>query len=176
MNVEVEIRSFISKEKYERLLDFFKENAKLIEEDNQESYYFNCEKDLRTQRDSKGCKIWMKEGNIHDELREEVEVRFDRKDFEKVNEIFIRLGYGVEIKWFRKRYRFDWEGINVSLDYTKGYGYILELEKMSGENGNDEILYLLKSKLKEIDVEETSKEEFNKKFDYYKNNWRELIK
>ena len=42
-NIEVEIRSFISKEKYEELLEFFKQNAELVKEDFQETHYFDCE-------------------------------------------------------------------------------------------------------------------------------------
>jgi len=100
MNIEVEIRSFISKEKYESLLDFFRQNADLIKEDYQETYYFDSEEDLRTQKNSEGSKIWLKKGKIHDDAREEIEVRFSGDDFEKVNDIFGSLGYGVEVKWF----------------------------------------------------------------------------
>jgi len=175
MNIEVEIRSFISKDKYETLLEFFRKNVDLVREDYQETFYFDSEVDLRTQKNNYGSKIWLKKGKIHDNAREEIEVRFGRDDFGRINDIFGSLGYGIEIKWFRKRFQFDWEGIKVCLDYTKGYGYIIELEKMSDEVGKYEVLELLKSKLKELNVEETSKEEFNKKFDNYKNNWRELV-
>ena len=41
MNIEVEIRSFISKERYEELLEFFKKEGKFISEDYQETYYFD---------------------------------------------------------------------------------------------------------------------------------------
>jgi len=176
MNIEVEIRSFISKEKYESLSEFFKQNAKLVKEDYQETYYFDSEQDLRTQKNNQGSKIWLKKGKIHDDAREEIEVRFDGDNFDKVNEIFEVLGYGVEIKWFRKRFQFDWLGVKVCLDYTKGYGHIIELEKMADDDdGKIEALNLLRGKLKELEVEETSKEEFNRKFEYYKSNWRELV-
>jgi uncharacterized protein YjbK len=39
-NIEAEIRSFISKEQYDSLLDFFKTNAKFLKEDFQETFYF----------------------------------------------------------------------------------------------------------------------------------------
>ena len=175
MNIEVEIRSFISKDKYESLLEFFRKNAELVKEDYQETFYFDSEVDLRTQKNNYGSKIWLKKGKIHDNAREEIEVRFERDSFDKVNEIFRSLGYGIEIKWYRKRFQFEWEGIKVCLDHTKGYGYIIELEKMSDESRKEVVLNLLRDRLKELRVEETSKEEFNKKFEDYKNNWRELV-
>jgi uncharacterized protein YjbK len=56
--IEVEVRSFISKEKYEELLNFFKQNSKiLVEDDYQESYYFNCKEDLRIQKNKFYSKI-----------------------------------------------------------------------------------------------------------------------
>ena len=60
MNIEVEVRSFISKEQYEQLLKFFKKNAKLIKEDYQETFYFDSDQDLRIQRNKFFSKIWLK--------------------------------------------------------------------------------------------------------------------
>lgn len=81
------------------------------------------------------------------------------------------LGYKIEIKWFRKRHSFKWEDIDVALDYTKGYGYIIELEKMATENQKEKIFEYLRDKLQELDIKLTPKEEFNKKYQYYKQNW-----
>jgi len=174
-NIEVEVRSFISKEEYGRLLDFFKKNAKLIKEDYQETYYFNSEKDLRIQRNKFFSKIWLKEGKIHDDWREEIEIKCDKEDFEKLERVFMALGFNIEIKWFRKRYQFDWKGIKVCVDYTKGYGYILELEKICSKEEKEKTLEILKQKLKELNIKPTPKEEFEKRFQYYKENWKKLI-
>ena len=175
MSIEVEIRSFISKEKFDALLDFFKKNASLVKEDYQETFYFDCDQDLRIQRNNFFSKICLKKGNIHDNYREEIEIKFDRDEFEKLEKLFLSLGYNVEIKWFRKRFEFKWDDIKVCLDYTKGYGYIIELEKICSENKKESELEKLKQKLKSLGVEITPKEEFNKKFLYYKKNWRSLV-
>ena len=98
MNIEVEIRSFISKEKFNDLLDFFKKNASLIKEDYQETFYFDCDQDLRIQRNNFFSKICLKKGNIHDNYREEIEIKFDLDEFEKIEKLFLSLGYNVEIK------------------------------------------------------------------------------
>jgi len=174
-NIEVEIRSFISEKKYKELLEFFKQNAKFVKEDFQETHYFDCEQDLRIQKNNFGSKIWMKKGKIHDNIREEIEIKTDNKDFEKLGELFNQLGNSVEIKWLRDRKQFDWQGIKVCLDYTKGYGYIIELEKMSSEEDKEKILKDLKKKLEELNIEITPREEFEKAYTNYKKNWKELI-
>jgi len=176
MVIEVELRSFLDKEKYDELLEFFKQNAELLKDDYQMSYYFDCDEDLRIQKNKFFSKVWLKKGAMHDEAREEVEIKFPVEDFDKLEQLFLGLGNKVEIKWFRDRKQFDWGGINVSLDYTRGYGYILELERQVDNKVDKEIaLVELRKKFVELGVEITPKEKFEDRFKYYKENWKELV-
>jgi predicted adenylyl cyclase CyaB len=175
MHIETEIRSLIPEEKFNELLNFFKKNASLIKEDYQETYYFDCDKDLRIQRNNFYSKIWMKKGKIHDDHREEIEIKFDKNEFENLEKLFLSLGYNIEIKWFRKRIKFKWKDITVCLDFTKGYGYIIELEKICTEDTKIQELENLKQKLKALDIKITPKAEFKRKFLYYKENWKSLV-
>lgn len=175
-NIEVEIRSFITKEKFQELLDFFKKNAELTKKDFQETHYFDCEQDLRIQKNNSGSKIWLKKGKLHDDAREEIEIKTDKENFQNLENLFKNLGHNIEIKWERLRHQFNWNEIKICLDYTKGYGYIIELEKMSNEQDKEKTLEELKQKLKELNIPLTPKEIFNEKYNYYKKNWQELIK
>ncbi len=174
-NIEVEIRSFISKEKYGELLEFFMENAKLTKEDYQETHYLKTKHDLRIQKNNSSAKIWMKSGKIHDDMREEIEIHFSKDAFPKIQDIFNNIDIVPEIKWFRQRSQFQWKDITVSLDYTKGYGYIIELEKMCSNKDKDSALKDLKKKMQKLKIKITPKEEFEKKYVYYKENWESLI-
>ena len=174
--IEVEVRSFITLKKYELLLEFFNKNGQLVKDDYQETYYFDAPKDLRIQRNKKYSKVWLKEGQIHDDCREEIEIKFCNEEFEKLENIFESLGYPVNIKWFRTRKEFIWDSIKVCLDHTKGYGFIIELEKQCERREQEEILADLKNKLKSLGLTPTSKTVFNKKFEYYKNNWQKLTR
>ncbi len=175
MAIEAEIRSFISKEEYERLLEFFKKNANFVKKDYQETYYFDGEHDLRIQRNNFFSKIWLKKGKIHDNWREEIEVKFERSEFENLKNLLLSLGFNVQIKWLRNRQEFKWGEIKVCLDYTKGYGYIIELEVLCSDNKKEKKLEMLKKKLKELNIELTPKEEFERKFQHYKENWRKIL-
>ncbi len=174
MSIEVEIRSFIDKGNYERLLSFFHENARFIKKDLQETLYLDTENDIRVQRNDSHSKIWMKRGVIHDEAREEIEVSFDRADFEKMIEIFRSAGIGTSIKWMRERHLFDWNGITISIDDTKGYGMIIELEIISNDDDKERDLSRLRNAMSELDIEPTSKEEFDRRLEEYKTKWRSL--
>lgn len=173
--IEVEIRSFIVEEKFQELLEFFGKRGKKISEDSQETHYFDSKEDLRIQKNNFHSKIWMKKGKLHDDQREEIEVKVDKDDFEKLGTIFQATGLKVQIKWFRTRHTFEWEGISVMLDHTRGYGHILELEKMSDESQKDEILKLLKSKMESLGIAQTPKSEFDEKYKFYKENWKTLV-
>ncbi len=175
MAIEVEVRSFISPEKYLELIEFFKKEGKFVKEDNQITYYFDSDEDLRIQKNDFFSKIWLKKGKMHDEHREEIEVKFPKEDFDKLEQLFLTLGYNTKIKWFRKRHVFSWQDIDVMVDYTKGYGYIVELEKLSDEAGKQETLELLKSKLVSLGIILTPKEEFDNKFKNYEQNWQSLV-
>ncbi len=175
MAIEVELRSFITKDKYNELIAFFKKSGKLINEDYQETYYLDEQGDLRIQRNKFYSKLWTKKGRLHDEQREEVEIKFAKEDFESLEKIMSSLGHNVHIKWLRNRHTFECNGVSAMVDYTKGYGYILELEIMSDEKNKDKDLNKLKEKFKELNIEITPKEEFNKKYNDYKANWKSLI-
>jgi len=173
-NIEVEVRSFISKEQYKKLLDFFKKNSDMItENDNQETFYFD--QDLRIQRNNFFSKIWMKKGKLHDNHREEIEIKFDRKEFDNLEKLFLNLGYKIKVKWFRKRSEFKWGGITVCLDFTKGHGYIIELEKMCSKASKQKEFYFLKQKLESLGIDITPKKDFDKKSQFYMKNWKSLL-
>lgn len=175
MDIEVEIRSFITEHKYREMLDFFRSNAKFVNEDSQETHYLDENGDIRIQRNKFYSKIWIKKGKLHDEQREELEIRLGTDEFGKLELLFSTLGYKTHIKWFRTRHTFEWEHISVMLDHTKGYGYIIELEKMSNEEGKDDALKLLKSKMASLNVVQTPREEFESKYRDYSRNWQKLV-
>ncbi len=173
---EVETRSFISDKEYEELLYKMNEKAEKIKEDKQVTYYFTGEKDLRIQKNKKFSKLWLKEGKIHEDNREEIEVEFNKEDFKELEKLLKSLGYEVEIKWYRKRHKFNWKGLTVCIDQTPGYGKIIEIEKMcEEEEDHEKIQKNLESALEELEIEKTSNKKFEEKYSQYKKNWEKIL-
>lgn len=180
-NIEVEVRSFIKKEQFANLMAFFEENARQAKDEFQETYYFRhselpsvLDMDLRMQKSPGRAKIWLKKGKIHDFYREEIEVNIQREDFEKLEKLLNAMGFEAKIKWFRHRTQFDWNGIKVCLDFTKGYGYIIELERVCEDYDKERVLDILKRKMAELGISITPREEFERSFENYEKNWKEL--
>jgi len=175
-NIEIEARSFLTRNEYNKLQKILRKEAKFIDSIKEETVYFEAKnKDLRLRRDEKEAYLILKEGKIHDDSREEIEVRIKRDDFGKIEKIFKKLGYKDKIRWFRKRIIFKLGEIKVLLDDTKGYGLILELEKIGTIREKEKIHKYLEQKIKSLGVKITSREVFEKKFRYYKNNWRRIL-
>ena len=172
--IECEVRAFISEEKYNQLLHYFKKNATYINEDDQETYYWNAPHDLRIQKNNSYAKIWLKKGAIHDDARQEIEIKCKKEDFQNIRDLFEALGYTITVCWYRNRHTFKWEdNITVCIDHTKNYGHIIELEILAQENNKEQALEKIRQKLGALDIQETPKEIFNKKFEEYKNKFQE---
>jgi predicted adenylyl cyclase CyaB len=177
IDIECEIRAFVTDGEYAGLLERLKAIAIDAGQDDQTTYYFegNGDPDLRIQRNGHGAKIWYKGGKMHEDARREIEIlcRGDG-DFEKLEALFLALGYRISIKWFRARHVFKLDGITVTLDDTKGYGKIIEFERICQEHERDAVLTELKLKLNELGIVPTPKEEFDRRYAEYKANWRSL--
>jgi adenylate cyclase class IV len=50
---------------------------------------------LRIQKNSQFAKLWLKTGKIHNDCREELEIRFNRDDFDNLEKLLLKLGYQV---------------------------------------------------------------------------------
>ena len=174
-NIECEVRCLISEDEYETLLGQFKDVAVFEGADEQVTYYFDSKEDLRIQKNEHFAKVWLKKGALHDDHREEIEIKVPKDDFEKLEQLFLALGFNIAIKWFRTRNSFKWGDIDVALDHTKGYGHILELEKLTNEEEKESTVHYLKSRLTQLGLEQTPKETFDQKYQYYKDHWQEIM-
>jgi len=175
---EVELRSFISDDEYLRLIQFFQKNATPRGEQDEVTYYFGGEKDLRIQKNTNYSKVWLKGGKMHEGARKELEVRFKTEDFDEMLDLFREIGYKIKLGWKRRRkmfiYTYEGMEIFVCIDDTKNYGKIIELEIESDVCDKEKCLKVLKKLFREIKIEPTPKEIFEKKFQEYQNCWNEV--
>ncbi len=172
--IEAELRSILNERAYKELAGFFAQHAELRGASYQETHYLRGKYDLRIQRNDAYAKVWLKKGTMHDEAREEIEVRCGTNDFPALEELFGILGFVPTIKWFRWRREYDWQGTTVCLDYSRGYGYMLELERMCALREKEQELARLRRQMARLGVRPATKEELDKKFAYYARHWQRL--
>lgn len=176
-NIEVEARSFVTDEQYDAIKRTLDRDFAFVKELKEVTVYFSGEKDLRMRRSETGASVILKEGKLHDDYRKEFEIGIEREDFDDMVELFRSLGYEIEIEWHRCRLEYELGGVKVLLDDTRGYGKILELEKLAEEGREREAHQELETEMEKFGLGAlTNKEEFNRRFEYYKQNWQTLIR
>ena len=171
--IEVELRSFISEDKYNELVKKYNEKAQ-----KQITYYFNCKQDFRMMKTKEYTQLWLKTGKMHEESRLERVVKIDNKYRSDLESMLELLDYEVDIKWFRTRTKIKIEeNAEICIDYTIGYGYILEIEKqVADESKVEEAKKLLENDFANLGIEVSKKEEFDARYKDYVQNWKEYTK
>lgn len=176
-NIEVEVRSFVDDGQYEDIKNMLDTDFRFVKSLDEMTVYFSGDKDLRMRENGTEAFVILKEGKIHDDFRKEFEVRIERGGFDNMIELFQSLGYEIEIEWRRHRLEYEKSGMKALLDDTAGYGKILELEKLVEEGDESNAHEELLNEMQHFGIDKpTSKEDFNEKFEYYKKNWRTLIR
>ena len=172
--IEAELRSIIDEKKYAELTDFFARNAMLQHTAYQETHYLHGMYDLRIQRSDMQAKVWLKKGIMHSNAREEIAVHCSKDEFGQLEKLFSTLGFTPKIKWFRWRKEYRWRGTTVCLDYSRGYGYMLELERLCTPAGKGRALAALQQQAAELGITPTPKAELDKRLAYYARHWKRL--
>lgn len=172
--IDCEVRTLLTAEQFQSMKDFFAANAELKNEDTQETRYFAGEHDLRIQKTQHRAKIWLKEAGAFSD-RNEIAINVSPTKFDAFAELFSTLGYETAIIWVRHRKTYLWEGINVSIDDTKGFGQVLELKKSCDEEWRLETMEVLRTRLTKLGLKPTPKPQLAERFGVYRANWKELL-
>ena len=175
--VEVEKRSFITKDKYDSLIDYFKSNKYDILAEKQITTYFKGDTDFRLMNTPNYLKLWLKKGKLHDDAREEMEVIIDKNYEQDLKKMLDILGYEVSIKWYRTRIELTYKDFKVTIDYSISYGYIVEFELLVDDESKIEAAKeSISMMFKEFNIDQTPKEVFDDAYNNYKINWESYTK
>lgn len=176
-NIEVEARSFVSDEQFAEIRKMLDAGYDFVRELKEVTVYFTGEKDLRMRKNETEASVILKEGKIHDDFRKEFEIGIKLEDFDDMVGLFRSLGYEIEIEWYRNRLEYEKDGVMLLLDDTRGYGKILELEKMAEEGAEAQAHGELEAMMTGFGIGKlTTREEFNARYEDYKQNWKTLTK
>ncbi len=163
-NIEVELRSRFTKEKYDELLSFFEKNAKHLGDDDKEIWFYVLEDKLLkvTRNISKGnSKITLKLNKIgFGSSFEEIEFYIDEKDTEKAVKMFNALGHDDLHEPQVLRKYFEYKGIEFALKYSQSWGYHMEFEiVVSSKEEEKDAENHIRDVAKELDIPIMSDEE-----------------
>lgn len=132
--IEVELRSMFSEDKYKELERFLKDNAKDLGVDDKDVYFFILPDKLVkvVNNISKGnAKMVLKLNKIGQGSGfEEIEIPIDPQYIDKAVKLFSGLGFNEIQQSFQKRHNYLYKDIELALKYSDTWGHHLELEKI----------------------------------------------
>lgn len=176
---EIEYKFVLKTKDKNKLEKFLKANkAKLVSEGTQDNWYYQApgKNDLRIRRTDKEAYLILKKGWMHDNDRDELEIKVDRKDFLRLDEILTALGFKYDTKWYRKRKEYKYKNFTITIDFNAGYGWVTEIEQTVRAGGEEKAKQEILDLAKTIGVKPATKELFNKMYNFYKKNWPHYIK
>lgn len=102
------------------------------------------------------------------EFEEAVNVSLDELD-----QLLLGTGLEYQAKWSRQREEYTCgDNVNVCIDRNAGYGYLVEFERVVGEDEDvDAVQAQLCALMAEMEVEELAQDRLERMFAYYNDNW-----
>lgn len=135
--LEIEKRGLLTKQQYNKLLEFFeKKGEDLGADDKDVIYYIFPDKLLKAVNNiSKGnAKISLKMNKIGEgSVFPETEVHFPKEDFEKIKLILAKVVNPTQVmEGVQKRRNFIYKECEFAVKWSKEWGYHFEVEKVVG--------------------------------------------
>lgn len=169
----VEKRTFIKKDKYIELANYFKTNCTLEANFNQIIYKYKSDLDFRLIFDAKNAYLRLRGVVNHNE---DIKIDIKNDQIKDLTVVLRNLGMYEETKWYRHRMIFKFRNYTITLDETYQYGYVISISKPINDieqlnavhDELDNIFNAFKIKI-------TTKEEFNDRYKYYKIHWVDAL-
>lgn len=176
---EIEYKFILTNVHKNTLEKFLQQNkATLVSHGTQDNWYYVApgKNDLRIRRTNKEAYLVLKKGWMHDDDRDEIEIKVARADFMRLDEVFRSLGYEYDTKWYRKRTEYKYKNFAITIDFNAGYGWVAEIERTVQPGHEDIAKKEILALAAEIGITPASKTLFDKMYQYYKKNWSHYIK
>lgn len=137
--IEVELRGFLTSDKYTYLLEFFKRHGSGLEDDSKTAHYFRYDQGILKIVDEKSqgkYKLSLKEGDEYKSLgMKETEIYLkSRSDYNTAFDLLESLGFVVKSTIEQQRTNVIYKEVQFALKYTVSWGYHFEAEMLVSDN------------------------------------------
>lgn len=173
---EIELRSFLTPEKYEELLNLLPTKMNLLNKEslNTRKFQSSDNSDIRLRYSENRCEIVHKNGKASKLTRKEITINLPSKEeLDKFAKILEAEGFEEVPPWTTHRmdFKYPFKGYNydVSLQHTENFAHILEVE-FASENEDEKIHEEnIKEILASFECEPIDKDELMQRIKNYKN-------
>lgn len=166
--IVVEKRTFINKDKYEQLMNLFKQKNIPMQKVNQVIYKYKSELDFRLIYDSEKAVLRLR--GITGEDEEKI-VHIKPEEVSILATMLRHLGMYEEMKWYRVRTTIPLRDYLITMDETYQYGYVVSIAKEVPLEQREQAMQELDQLFQQLQIPITTKEQFNDRYKYYKLKW-----
>lgn len=173
MSKEIEIKSLLSKEKYEFLKTILPQKFKKINEDSITTVRFKP-KDIRVRFSDKISELVFKDGDPTVMSRNEISIDLkDKNECHKMISLLKELGFEEDPAWLKHKQEFVCEhngnNYTLSLQHIENFAYILEAEIIA--DNSEKHIPNLKQILSKLGCVPIDSNEFKAKINEYIKNF-----
>lgn len=132
-NIEIEFRAKISKNKYDSLNRFLKQNAQDLGEDNKDTLFYILPDKLFkvvNEASKNKAKIVLKSNRIGNGNEfGEWEIKIDPNDYEKTIDMFNHMNFpGKSMRAWQERHNYLYKGVEIAVKYSEYWEHHVEME------------------------------------------------
>ena len=166
-----EVKTTFPNDKLDEILAYFDKVADTKESYNEIIYNYHTEGELRLIKTKDVIKLDFRDNETEDKV-------LIAKKFEKqLDKIFNNIGLSIEYKRFRKRHKYLYKNLYITIDNNIKTGNILRIRyKYNNELEKENNLKLIDSILDELGIIKTSLDKFNEIYSKYRSGWGDLVK
>lgn len=169
-----EKRTVISQEKMEELIAYFEANSEKKETEKQIIYNYHTEGDLRLIKTNKYLKIDFKPSKA---IEKENNVYIKTTYADDLTDIFTKIGMNIELKRYRIRYKYMYQGLFISIDNNIKTGNIFRIKfHYQEESEKQDKQAIIDGIFNQLEIPETDLSKFNEIYAKYRMDWAELTK
>ncbi len=170
---EIEIKSLLTREKYDSLKEILPQKFKKINEDSITTVRFKP-KDIRVRFSDKINELVFKDGDPTTFSRNEISINLkDRDECQKMISLLRHIGFNDDPAWIQHKHEFICEHngheYTLSLQHIENFAYLLEAEIIA--DSEEQHISNLKQILTDLDCTIIDAEEFKAKINEYIKNF-----
>ena len=165
-----EVKTTFPNEKLEEILAYFDKVADNKEKENQIIYNYHTEGELRLIKTKELLKLDFKDNQDTNKV-------LIAKKFEKdLDSIFSNIGLSIEFKRYRKRHKYLYKDLYITIDNNLKTGNILRIKyRYNSDTDKEKNLEMIKNLYEELGIKETTLDKFNEMYSKYRTGWADLV-
>jgi len=155
------LKALVSLDELPRIKEFLEENGRFVRKETMKSTWYDPKGSLAIEQHKGFSLVRKREGN--EEVAEEVEIKCEEHDYDKLNDLFCALEHKACVEWNMTRFLYDWWPVLVHLEEYTGFGLVVEFKLYGQLKDKEKAIKDAQVQFGKLGIDIISAEDFDKK-------------